>query len=155
MDKGGGRPNRTALWDTCGMQEVSEDYAGQVDGSREPFVARCASRGRCSSTGSYSSSRWWWPSFAGSQRHAATASPMVWQVPPQDTPALHGSPRARGGDNLLRPREGSRAPPAGCPESFRPSRAAPYPRRSKGFCAALVRASAPLEEPIAKRPVPS
>jgi hypothetical protein len=36
-----------------------------------------------------------------------------------------------------------------------PSRAAPYPRRSKGFCAALVRPSAPLGEPIAKRPVSS
>ena len=40
------------------------------------------------------------------------------------------------------------------PRAFYPAvEAAPYPGRSKGFGAALVRASAPLGEPIAKRPV--
>ncbi len=34
-------------------------------------------------------------------------------------------------------------------------RVAPYPRYSKSFYAALVRPSAPLGEPIAKRPVSS
>src|SRR5829696_8006960 len=102
-----------------GAQEASDDCARQVDGAREPLspVVRRAAAMLVDAL-IVLRSRWWWPSFAGSERHATTASPMVWQVPPQDTPALLGSPRARGGDNLLRPREGSRAPPAGCPESF-------------------------------------